>query len=240
MKSLYVNGRSGFRSGDGRWIGGPVRRREKVTDAPCRRSDQVRGSSALGSTVAQKIIWAHLIEGEMVRGERIGIRIDLERLVPISDHFRKIREKYSEIVVSLQGIDINILRYQIPGGMYSNLLSQLREQKALEKLQDILAEVPKVREEKGYPPLVTPTSQIVGTQATLNILVGERWKIIPKEVKNYFLGFYGVPPAPVDPEIRKKAIGNENPITVRGSFFPTNLSLPGTRSGCGLSSQRIS
>lgn len=150
--------------------------------------------------------------------------IDLEKLVPISDHFRTIREKYSKHVVSLQGIDINILRYQIPGGMYSNLVSQLKEQNSLDRLQDVLAEVPRVREEMGYPPLVTPTSQIVGTQATLNVLMGERWKIIPKEVKNYFLGFYGRPPAPVDPDIQKKAIGDEQPITVRpGELIPDEL-----------------
>lgn len=150
--------------------------------------------------------------------------IDLEQMAPISGYFRTIREKYSNMVVSLQGIDINILRYQIPGGMYSNLVSQLKEQNSLGKLEDVLAEVPKVREEMGYPPLVTPTSQIVGTQATLNVLVGERWKIIPKEVKNYFLGFYGKPPAPVDPVIEKKAIGDEQPITVRpGELIPDEL-----------------
>lgn len=170
------------------------------------------------SQPATEAIVAALQGGERDTG------IDLERLVPISAHFREIREKYSDIVVSLQGIDINILRYQIPGGMYSNLVSQLKEQNALDKLQAVLAEVPRVREEMGFPPLVTPTSQIVGTQATLNVLVGERWKIIPKEVKNYFLGYYGRPPADVDPEIRKKAIGEETPITVRpGEILPDEL-----------------
>ena len=140
--------------------------------------------------------------------------IDLEKLVPIADHFRRLREHYRDIVVNLEGIDINILRYQIPGGMYSNLVSQLKEQKALDRLGDVLSEVPRVREEMGYPPLVTPTSQIVGTQATLNVLVGERWKIVPKEVKNYFLGFYGRPPAPLDEKIRRKVIGSEEPLSV--------------------------
>ncbi|QTX31279.1 pyruvate carboxylase subunit B [Aminithiophilus ramosus] len=141
--------------------------------------------------------------------------LDLERLVPVAEHFRHVREHYSKLVVDLHGVDINILRYQIPGGMYSNLVSQLKEQNALDKLDAVLREVPQVRMEMGYPPLVTPTSQIVGTQATLNVLVGERWKVIPKEVKNYFLGYYGRPPAPVDEEIRGKAIGDEKAIEGR-------------------------
>jgi oxaloacetate decarboxylase alpha subunit len=99
--------------------------------------------------------------------------------------------------------------------MYSNLESQLKEQNAMNRLDEVLQEVPRVRKEMGYPPLVTPTSQLVGTQATLNVLVGERWKIIPKEVRSYLMGYYGKPPAEVDPEIRKKAIGDEMPITCR-------------------------
>ena len=142
-------------------------------------------------------------------------KIELERLVPIAEHFLKVREKHADIFVQLAGVDINVLLYQIPGGMYSNLVNQLKEQNALGKLGAVLKEVPKVRKEMGYPPLVTPTSQIVGTQATLNVLTGERWKIVPKEVKNYFLGFYGKPPADVDPDIAKKVIGNEEVITCR-------------------------
>ena len=142
-------------------------------------------------------------------------KIELEKLVPIAEHFLKVREKHADIFVQLAGVDINVLLYQIPGGMYSNLVNQLKEQNALGKLGAVLKEVPKVRKEMGYPPLVTPTSQIVGTQATLNVLTGERWKIVPKEVKNYFLGFYGKPPADVDPDIAKKVIGNEEVITCR-------------------------
>jgi oxaloacetate decarboxylase alpha subunit len=150
--------------------------------------------------------------------------IDLSRLVPVAEHFKEVRENYSKDVVNLQGIDINILLYQIPGGMYSNLVSQLREQNSLDKLEAVLKEVPRVREEMGFPPLVTPSSQIVGTQATLNVLVGERWKVIPKEVKNYFLGFYGRPPAPVDEAIRRKAIGDEKAIDGRpGEHLPDEL-----------------
>jgi oxaloacetate decarboxylase alpha subunit len=141
--------------------------------------------------------------------------LKLEKLVPIATHFKEVREKYKDIFVKLAGVDINVLIYQIPGGMYSNLVNQLREQNALNRLEEVLQEVPRVRKEMGYPPLVTPTSQIVGTQATLNVLVGERWKIIPKEVRNYFLGFYGKPPAEVDSDIKKKAVGDEEPITCR-------------------------
>ena len=139
----------------------------------------------------------------------------LEKLVPVANHFKQIRGKYKDIFVSLTAVDVNVLIYQIPGGMYSNLESQLKEQNAMNRLDEVLQEVPRVRKEMGYPPLVTPTSQLVGTQATLNVLVGERWKIIPKEVRSYLMGYYGKPPAEVDPEIRKKAIGDEVPITCR-------------------------
>jgi len=99
--------------------------------------------------------------------------------------------------------------------MYSNLQSQLKETGSLDKLGAVLEEIPKVRREMGYPPLVTPTSQIVGTQAAMNVISGERWKIIPKETKLYFLGYYGKTPAPVDEEICKKAVGDEKAITCR-------------------------
>jgi oxaloacetate decarboxylase (Na+ extruding) subunit alpha len=112
-------------------------------------------------------------------------------------------------------IDPDILIHQIPGGMISNLRSQLAQQKALDKLDEVLAEVPKVRKDLGYPPLVTPTSQIVGTQAVLNILSGERYKIIPNEIRNYVKGLYGRSPAPIDPELTKKILGDEKPISHR-------------------------
>ena len=150
-----------------------------------------------------------------MQGGEFETGIDLKKLVPIATHFKKVREKYSKIFIDLGGVDINVLMYQIPGGMYSNLVSQLKDQNALHRLPDVLNEVPRVRKEMGYPPLVTPTSQIVGTQATLNVLVGERWKIVPKEVRSYFLGQYGKPPAELDPEIQKKVIGDETPITCR-------------------------
>ena len=141
--------------------------------------------------------------------------LELEKLAPVARHFKVVKEDYRDLVMGLEGVDINVLLYQIPGGMYSNLVSQLKEQNSLDKLQDVLEEVPRVREEMGYPPLVTPTSQLVGTQATLNVLTGERWKIVPKEVKNYFLGFYGRPPGEMDEKIREKVIGDEKPIDCR-------------------------
>jgi pyruvate carboxylase subunit B len=111
--------------------------------------------------------------------------------------------------------------------MLSNLVSQLEQQQAMDKYDAVLAEVPRVRAELGYPPLVTPSSQIVGTQATLNVIMGERYKVIPEEVKQYVRGYYGKPPAPIDPMVQRKAIGDEEPITCRpadlyrGSLYPT-------------------
>jgi len=139
--------------------------------------------------------------------------MSLEKLAEIAFYFKDIREKYKKLIVDI-GVDVNVLLYQIPGGMYSNLVSQLKEYNALDKLPLVLAEVPVVREAMGYPPLVTPTSQIVGTQATMNVMTG-RWKMFSKEVRQYFLGYYGRPPAEVDPEVRKLAIGDEEPITCR-------------------------
>lgn len=141
--------------------------------------------------------------------------MSLDKLVPVAEHFKKLREKYKKLLPEIAGVDINILLYQIPGGMYSNLVNQLKEQNALDKLGDVMKEIPVVREAMGYPPLVTPSSQMVGTQATLNVLTGQRWKVVPKEIKQYFLGYYGQPPAPVDPEVQKLAIGDEEPITCR-------------------------
>ena len=140
--------------------------------------------------------------------------IDIEKLLPVCEHFKKVREKYKKLLPEMAGVNINILRYQIPGGMYSNMVNQLKEMNAIDKLEDVLNEVPVVRKAMGYPPLVTPSSQMVGTQATVNVLRG-RWKSFPKEIRQYFLGYYGKPPADVDPEVQKLAIGNEEPITCR-------------------------
>ena len=109
----------------------------------------------------------------------------------------------------------NILKYQVPGGMLSNLMSQLKAQGAMDKYDEVLNEVPRVRKEMGYPPLVTPLSQMVGTQAVMNVMTGERYKMVPKEIKDYLHGLYGKSPAPVDEEIRKKIIGDDEVITYR-------------------------
>jgi pyruvate carboxylase subunit B len=141
--------------------------------------------------------------------------IDLKTFQPITEHFRTVRRKYRQFESDFTGVDAEILTSQIPGGMLSNLAAQLAEQNALERMKEVLDEVPRVRKEMGYPPLVTPTSQIVGTQATLNVLTGERYKVITTETKNYFLGLYGRAPGPVDQEVKARAIGNEEPIKTR-------------------------
>ena len=157
-------------------------------------------------------------------GGDLDTGISLDKLIPVEEYFKTLREKYRKLLPDIGGVDINILRYQVPGGMYSNLVNQLREQNALDKLEDVMNEIPVVRRAMGYPPLVTPTSQIVGTQATLNVLTGQRWKVIPKEVKQYFLGYYGTAPAPLDPEVQRLAIGDEEPITCRpGERIPPEM-----------------
>jgi pyruvate carboxylase subunit B len=151
-----------------------------------------------------------------LQGTPYDTGIDLKLLAEIAEYFIKVREKYGGIIdPMLERIDVNVLVYQIPGGMLSNLVSQLKQQNKMELYDAVLKETPVVRRELGYPPLVTPTSQIVGTQAVLNVVTGERYKVIPKEVKDYVKGFYGRTPAPVDPEVQKKVIGDEQPITCR-------------------------
>jgi len=128
----------------------------------------------------------------------------------------KLREKYAGLVDPIsERVDSDVLIYQLPGGMISNLVSQLKEQDALSRLDEVFAEIPRVREDLGYPPLVTPTSQIVGTQAVLNVLLNERYKNVTNEVRDYIRGLYGNPPAPVNADLRRSIIGNEEVITVR-------------------------
>jgi len=143
--------------------------------------------------------------------------IDLIRLRAARNACIQIREKYAGLLNPIsERVDSNVLLYQLPGGMISNLVSQLQEQDALDRLDDVFREVPRVREDLGYPPLVTPTSQIVGTQAVLNVLVnGDRYRNVTKEVKDYIHGQYGKSPAPVSAEIRKLIIGNDEVITAR-------------------------
>ena len=158
-----------------------------------------------------------------LRGTRRDTGLDLNLLAEISEYFGKVRRRYAKFESGMQGVDVRVLQYQIPGGMLSNLVSQLREQGAEDRYEEVLREVPRVRAELGYPPLVTPSSQIVGTQATLNVLLGERYKVVPGEVKNFVRGFYGRPPAAISPEIRQTIIGDEEPILCR----PADLLEPG-------------
>ncbi len=136
----------------------------------------------------------------------------------ISEYFRPLREKAIEkglLSTKVLAVDIATLLYQVPGGMLSNLVSQLKAQKAEDKYEDVLREIPRVRADLGYPPLVTPSSQIVGTQAVLNVIMGERYKLIPKETKELVRGMYGRTPVPISNDICRKIIGNEEPKTCR-------------------------
>jgi pyruvate carboxylase subunit B len=134
--------------------------------------------------------------------------LDLELLQMIGFYFRDVRRKYAQFESEYTGVDTRVQINQVPGGMISNLANQLRDQGALTAMNDVLTEIPKVRHDLGYPPLVTPTSQIVGTQAVLNVLTGERYKNITNEVKLYLEGRYGQPPGPINDSVRQLAIGN--------------------------------
>lgn len=153
-----------------------------------------------------------------LQGTEYDTGIDLNLLTEIAEYFKPLREKYLAsglMDTKVLGVDINTLKYQVPGGMLSNLVSQLKQQGKEDKLEDVLKEVPEVRKDLGYPPLVTPTSQIVGTQAVLNVLMGERYKMVTKETKGICKGEYGRTPVPIDEEFRKKIIGNEKAIKCR-------------------------
>ncbi|MFQ6059656.1 MAG: pyruvate/oxaloacetate carboxyltransferase, partial [Anaerolineae bacterium] len=159
----------------------------------------------------------------MLQGTERDSGLNLRLLAEIAAYFARVRRKYARFESGMFGVDVRVLQYQIPGGMLSNLVSQLRGQNAVDKYEAVLAEVPRVRAELGYPPLVTPSSQIVGTQATLNVVLGERYKIIPEEVRQYVRGYYGRPPAPIDSQVKRLAIGDEEPIDCR----PADLIPPG-------------
>ncbi len=152
---------------------------------------------------------------------------DLNLLSEIADYFNKLRDKYLNsglLNTKVMGVDVNALIYQVPGGMLSNLVSQLKQAGKEDKYLDVLREVPRVREDLGYPPLVTPTSQIVGTQAVMNVIAGERYKMVPKETKGVVKGEYGKTPAPISDEIVKKIIGDEERITCRpADLIPNEL-----------------
>jgi pyruvate carboxylase subunit B len=150
-----------------------------------------------------------------LRGTPYDTGLDLILLQEIAAYFREVREKYWQFESKHTVVDSRVLVNQVPGGMISNLSNQLKEQGALNRIDEVLAEIPRVREDLGYPPLVTPTSQIVGTQAVLNVLTGSRYKSVATEVKHYLQGRYGKAPGEVNSEVRSIAIGNLEVITVR-------------------------
>ncbi|HIS69654.1 MAG TPA: oxaloacetate decarboxylase subunit alpha [Candidatus Gallacutalibacter stercoravium] len=153
-----------------------------------------------------------------LKGTEYDTGLDLLQLKEIRDYFDTLRKKYLEsglLDPKMLEVDPNALIYQVPGGMLSNLLSQLKQAGREDQLEEVLNEVPRVREDSGYPPLVTPTSQIVGTQAVFNVITGERYKMCTNEFKGLVAGKYGTTPMPIDPEFRKKIIGDEPAIDVR-------------------------
>ena len=150
-----------------------------------------------------------------LQGTEYDTGLDLHALQEITAYFRDVRKKYWQFESDFTGVDTRVLVNQVPGGMISNLSNQLKEQGALNRMDEVLAEIPRVRKDLGYPPLVTPTSQIVGTQAVLNVMTGDRYKSITNEVKNYFLGHYGKSPAPVNDIVKQQAVGDSKVITCR-------------------------
>lgn len=150
-----------------------------------------------------------------LRNTPYDTKLDLQRLAPAAEKLRKARKRYRQFESDFTGVDADILLSQVPGGMLSNLAAQLAEQNALDKIKEVLEEIPRVRKDMGYPPLVTPTSQIVGTQATLNVLTGERYKVITNETKNYFQGLYGKPPGTLNSKIRQKSLEGDQPVLGR-------------------------
>lgn len=152
------------------------------------------------------------------KGTEYDLGLDLDLLNEASEYFKPIREKYIAnglMDPKLMGVDINTLKYQVPGGMLSNLVSQLKQANAMDKFEEVLKEVPRVREDFGYPPLVTPSSQIVGTQAVLNVVMGERYKMVPKEAKDLVKGMYGKTTVPIKQEVVDKILKGEDQVTCR-------------------------
>jgi len=150
-----------------------------------------------------------------LKGTEFDTGLDLELLQEIGMYFHAVRKKYHQYESEFTGVDTRVQVNQVPGGMMSNLANQLKEQGALDRIQDVFAEIPRVREDLGFPPLVTPTSQIVGTQAVFNVLAGERYKTITNEVKLYLQGRYGQAPGKINQKLQRQAIGGEDVIDVR-------------------------
>ncbi|OAI04437.1 sodium-extruding oxaloacetate decarboxylase subunit alpha [Methylomonas methanica] len=150
-----------------------------------------------------------------LRGTEYDTGLDLDKLQAVNQYFLEVRKKYRRFESEFTGIDTRVHIFQVPGGMISNLANQLKERNALDRMAEVYREIPEVRKDLGYPPLVTPTSQIVGTQAVLNVLTGKRYETISNEVKRYLHGGYGKAPAPVNPQLQAKAVGKEEVIECR-------------------------
>ncbi len=185
----------------------------KAVEAGCDIIDTAISPFALGTSQPATEVMV-----ETFKGTPYDTGLDNNLLAEIADYFRPIRQRALDTGLlnpKVLGVDIQALLYQVPGGMLSNLLSQLKTLGAEDKYEEVLKEIPRVRADFGYPPLVTPSSQIVGTQAVFNVVMGERYKNVTKESKAIVRGEYGQTPAPISEEIRKKIIGDEEPITCR-------------------------
>lgn len=185
----------------------------KAVEAGCDIIDTAMSPFAMGTSQPATEVMV-----ETFKGTPYDTGFDQQLLAEIADYFRPMRDKALETGLlnpKVMGVDIKTLLYQVPGGMLSNLVSQLKEQNAEDKYYDVLNEIPRVRKDFGEPPLVTPSSQIVGTQAVLNVLAGERYKMVTKETKAVLSGEYGRTVKPFNPEVQKKVIGDITPITCR-------------------------
>lgn len=189
----------------------------KAVEAGCHIIDTAMSPFAMGTSQPATEVLV-----ETFRGTPYDTGIELKKLNQLTTYFRGLRDEAMAknlLNTKVLGVDINTLVYQVPGGMLSNLVSQLKSQHAEDRFYEVLDEIPRVREDFGYVPLVTPSSQIVGTQAVMNVMAGERYKIVTKETKALVKGAYGRTPAPIKEEVIKKIIGNEIPISSRPADF---------------------
>ncbi|MGZ0077094.1 sodium-extruding oxaloacetate decarboxylase subunit alpha [Methylomonas sp. YC3] len=182
----------------------------KAIEAGCEHVDTALSSWAGGTShpPTESLVTA-------LRGTEYDSGLDLDKLQAVNQYFLDVRKKYRRFESEFTGIDTRVHIFQVPGGMISNLANQLKERNALDRMAEVYKEIPEVRKDLGYPPLVTPTSQIVGTQAVLNVLTGKRYETISNEVKRYLHGGYGKAPAPVNPQLQAKAVGKEEVIECR-------------------------
>ncbi|MGZ0019443.1 sodium-extruding oxaloacetate decarboxylase subunit alpha [Nitrosomonas sp. wSCUT-2] len=182
----------------------------KAIEAGCRHIDTALSSWSGGTShpPTESLVMA-------LQGTEYDTGLDPQKLQEVNDYFAQVRKKYHRFESEFTGVDTRVHVFQVPGGMISNLANQLQERNALDRINEVYAEIPRVRKDLGYPPLVTPTSQIVGTQAVLNVLTGKRYETITNEVKRYLQGGYGKAPAPIDTKLQKRAIGKEEMIDCR-------------------------